>query len=415
MSDRPALPTSPEDLHELAAIIAAFDAATAKLQASHSALQDQVATLTGELSRKNAELSASLAEVSALKNYLANILESISDGVVAIDLDRRVVALNQAAAAILPAIPPRREGEPVEGVFPPEGRELARVLVQALQSGRGQGNVEVQVTPEGGPPRSLSVSASPIRNEAGAVLGAVETFRDLTELKELEERARRRDRLTALGEMAAGVAHEIRNPLGGIALFASNLRRKLPAGSRESDQADRIVAAVASLDRIVADMLTFTRSRPPDRRPTPLEHVVGSALALAASTLSEKQIAVREEFATAEARYPLDSELLARAFLNVILNAAQVLPTGGRLTIALREERNGPQREAVAEFADEGPGIPPEISEQLFNPFFTTRKDGTGLGLAITHKIVQDHGGTITVRPNRPCGAVFSFRLPVPG
>lgn len=399
----------PPDVHDLAAIIAAFDASTAKLKASHDALQERIRELTGELSLKNARLSQTLEQVSALKNYLANILESITDGVLAIDLDRRVVALNRTAAAALPGLQPEREGRFILDVLPADCRRLGELLLDCLQRRERITNAEVALPAAGGRERVLSVSVSPICSEGGAVLGAVETFRDLTDLKELERRAARNERLAALGEMSAGVAHEIRNPLGGIELYASNLRRRLPAGSKEEELAAKIIAASASLNQIVTDMLLFTRGREPVKRAAPLEHAVCTALDLAAAELEAKRIEVKRDFGTGGRKLQYDTDQLSRAFLNIILNAARILEPGGRLEIATLLDGNG----AVARFADDGPGVPEHAKDKLFNPFFTLRKDGTGLGLAIVHKIVHDHGGTVAVSDNRPRGAVFEIRLPV--
>jgi len=405
----------PQDMHEIAQLIAAFDASTAKLKASHDALQGRIAELTGELTRKNEALSATLTEVSALKNYLANILESITDGVVAIDLERRIVALNEAAADAIPGLAPEREGRFVLEVLPASCRALGALLMRALSEERRFTNEQVQFPGRDGRPRTLSVSASPIRSENGVVLGAVETFRDLTEIKALEERAARQDRLAALGEMAAGVAHEIRNPLGGIALYASHLKRGFAAGSKESEISERIIAAATSLNQIVTDMLTFTRSREPVRRSVPVEHVVGSALEMAATALAEKGIVVERAFATGGEKVALDADLMGRAFLNVVLNAVHAMEPGKTLTVETRfETAAGGPRVLLVAFRDQGPGVPAEARECIFNPFVSLRRDGTGLGLAIVNKIVQDHGGAVWVEDNVPAGAVFWFRLPAP-
>ncbi len=402
-----------QDMQEIAGLIAAFDASTAKLKASHDALQGRIAELTGELSRKNEELSNTLQEVSALKNYLANILESITDGVLAIDLDRRVVALNEAAVEAIPDIAHDHEGRFVLDVLPETYREVGLLLLRALSEEKRMTNVEVQFLSGDGSQRTLSISVSPIRSENGAILGAVETFRDLTEIKQLQARAAQQDRLAELGEMAAGVAHEIRNPLGGISLYASHLKRRFTPGSKEEELSSRIIAASASLNQIVTDMLSFTRSRELVKKSVAIEQVVHSALELAAMKLEERKINPRCDFVTAGRRVQLDTDLMVRAFLNIILNAAQVMEEGGELRIRARFDEGGENGDSLLlRFADRGPGIPAEVRGKIFNPFFSLRKDGTGLGLAIVNKIVQEHGGSIWVEDNKPVGAVFVIRLP---
>lgn len=403
------------NLDDLAALLAAFNETTAQLKASHDRLRERVSELTGELARKNEELAATLAEVSALKNYLACILESISDGVLAIDLDGHLVAVNQAAREIIPDLAAEREPRPAPLHFSHAVRELEDILKQALTQERRFANVEIGLR-RGDGQRFLAISASPIRDGAGALLGAVATFRDLTEHKDLEMRARRQDRLAALGEMAAGVAHEIRNPLGGIELYASNLRRALPEGSKEADTANRILGAVASLNRIVEDMLAFTRNQQPVRRPVSVERICSTALDLAANAISSRRIRVEMRSTLAGRKFALDPDLLSRAFLNVVLNACQSMEEEGALRIDIGvTPQNGSEGrcEIAVAFADNGPGVPETAREKIFNPFFTTKSKGTGLGLAIAQKIAQDHGGVLAFEPNTPRGAIFIFRLPV--
>ncbi|MCX7935127.1 MAG: PAS domain-containing protein, partial [Planctomycetota bacterium] len=212
------------ELEDLAALLAAFNETTAQLKASHDRLQERMSQLTGEQARKNEELAATLAEVSALKNYLASILESISDGVLAIDLDGYLVAMNQAAREIIPDLAAERESRAAPLRFPPAAKDLQEILAQALAQKKRFTNIEIGLRCAAGQ-RILAISASPIRDGVGALLGAVATFRDLTEHKDLEARARRQDRLAALGEMAAGVAHEIRNPLNSLRLTLELLER----------------------------------------------------------------------------------------------------------------------------------------------------------------------------------------------
>ncbi len=405
-------PVSPGGLsqQEFLRIIAAYDQATSDLQKTHASLKEQVARLTGELSRKNEALVSSLEEVSALKNYLANILESITDGVIAIDPAGRVMAFNQSAAEVVLSGANDQTGRPVQEVLPQPAAELGRILLRALHDQAELTNIEVQL--EGPLRRVLSVSASLIRNEKSEVLGAVETFRDLTAIKQLEAKAARQDRLAALGEMAAGVAHEIRNPLGGIELYASTLKRRFEAGSKEAEMADKICSASTALNRIVSDMLTFTRGREPVCKPSVLERVCATALDMAARALEDKHIHVELQHHLQKQRIPVDADLIAQAFLNVILNAIQFTPENGTLIIRSNLVGEPGQQAAIVEFEDGGPGITDEVAAKLFNPFFTTRREGTGLGLAIVHKIVQDHGAQISVENRPPPRRLLLFPLP---
>lgn len=417
----PDAPSAPPDLKELGEILRAYSAATAELQNSHQLLQKQVMQLSGELQRKNIELSETITQVSSLKNYLASIIDSSADGIVAINLERRVMAWNPAAkllAEIDSGVPERPEGMFILDVVPGPCRELGLMLMRSLAEKRSISGVEMRFVDRSGRQRVLSASASPVRIRAGDgegdTIGAVQIFSELTALRELEERANRHDRLAALGEMAAGVAHEIRNPLGGIELYASSLGRKFPEDSHERATCQKIIAAAARLNRIVTDMLTFTRGRPPDPRPVPVRQVLRPALDLAAGELDKRRITASLDIDDEERRSLLDPEQLSQAALNVVLNAAQAIGENGSIAIRARHAaKPGGGGELTLAFADDGPGIPAEAKEKVFNPFFTLRKDGTGLGLAIVHKIVQDHGGVIDIGDNQPRGAIVTFRIPI--
>ena len=410
-------PDAPRDLAELGEIIRAYSAAAAELQRSHELLQLQVRQLAGELGRKNLELSDTVAQVSSLKNYLAGIIRSSADGIVAIDMDRRIMAWNPAADILgeicgQPAEQP--EGRLVLDVMPAPCREFALTLMRSLRDDQSFRGVDLRLIDQSGRTRHFSASASPVRNldegGGGRVVGAVGIFSELTELRELEARASRQDRLAALGEMAAGVAHEIRNPLGGIELYASSLRRRFPEGSPECSTCAKIIAAAASLNRIVTDMLTFTRGRPPQFRKSPMGQVLRSAVDMAARELEERGIGVRLDIPEPDIPRFMDPEQMIQASLNVMLNAAQAMGRGGVITVSVNGEAGSGGFSAC--FADEGPGIPDDVKSKVFDPFFTLRKDGTGLGLAIVHKIVQDHGGSIDIADNRPRGTKVVFRLP---
>ena len=456
----------PEDisktgLHEIAEAIRSFDEKFARQQAINESLHKKVAWYSEELAKKNMDLTASLAETSSLKNYLADVIEHRADGVLAIDLNSNVTAINAVARALLNAateadaiVPETRLGLPIAEALPATCHMFSDILSKSLSENRLILDVEIVIAtpsaPDGPDKRIISASASPIRSgtqdaHPGAIIGAVGTFRDLTSYKALEERARKHERLAALGEMAAGVAHEIRNPLGGIDLFASNLRRKFAEGSAERATCDKIIAATAHLNRIVSDLLVFTRSRTPVKRPVLAQTPIREALDLASDRIAKRELQVTLRSEHAQGKYRLDPDLLSQAFLNVIVNACDMVPQGGTLDIAVSEcespvissesanTENGKKITSVFpvslmqsksenatsqekwlafSFADNGPGVPDSAIPKLFNPFFTLRRDGTGLGLAISHRIAQDHGGLITVGSRLPHGAVFTFLLP---
>jgi len=227
--------------------------------------------------------------------------------------------------------------------------------------------------------------------------------------RELEEKNRelaRKNRLALLGEMAACLAHEIRNPLGGIQIWASLLENDLPPGDARRTL-DKMMKGLRGLDALVEEMLTFARDVNPEKRDCDLADVIEEGLTGAEHELAAKNTTVAREFARP---LPLhaDPSMLARVFLNIAVNAAQAMPAAGRFTVSV-QTHSGRHRVTLR---DTGPGIPADALPRLFTPFYTNRSRGTGLGLAIAHRIVEAHGGTISAANAPGGGAVFTVDLP---
>ncbi len=243
-----------------------------------------------------------------------------------------------------------------------------------------------------------------------------EVARLRAELAETNAELARKERLAALGQMAAGVAHEVRNPLGAIRLFAGMLRRGLDAvasgapadeARRLLDYTDKILRAVSSMDGIVEGMLSLARTRAPTLVPCDLGAVIEGALEAAAADLERHRITVTRR-GPRGVSVRADADQLHRAFLNVIVNAAQAMGDGGRLRVAVTCG-NGRVR---VQFTDTGPGIDPQHLERIFEPFFTGREGGTGLGLALVDRIVEGHKGRLWARNEPAGGATFVIELP---
>ncbi len=239
------------------------------------------------------------------------------------------------------------------------------------------------------------------------------------ELEAKNRQLERRKRLAALGEMAAGVAHEIRNPLGSIQLYVDLLGRNLAPGSREAGLAEQIGKAVRGLDAIVTDMLTFTRVIEADRKPTDLVDLVAEAAAEVSAELADADVTLETAGLQDAGPVDLDGRLFKRVLINLMLNAAQAMRISSReRVITVRGRAVDPDGDAAGGWAitvsDTGPGIDEAVIEKVFNPFFTTKDSGTGLGLAIVHHIVEAHGGSIAARNVDRAGAEFEISLPRP-
>jgi signal transduction histidine kinase len=231
------------------------------------------------------------------------------------------------------------------------------------------------------------------------------------ELSEKNQQLARRQRLAALGEMAAGMAHEIRNPLGGIQLYASMLAKDLVDSPTQLQLVNKISTGVKSLDALVDQVLHFTREIHANPAACDLADVIDHAIELAGDRLAGiacKTSGPRPMTARVDAR------LLGRAILNLLINAADAMNEKGKknkkgvIKISWSSTGDGHFRMSIA---DEGPGIAAHVMERIFNPFFTTKESGTGLGLAIVHRIVEAHEGTITVTNRSGGGAVFDLRM----
>ena len=223
---------------------------------------------------------------------------------------------------------------------------------------------------------------------------------------EIEDQLRRADRLTALGELSAGMAHEIRNPLGSIRGTAEILRDAFPPEDRYAEFTKILVSEVDRLNKVLEDFLRFARPDASERNDFKPDQVLSEVLQLAQQQASKKQISVVWD----EKKLPAaigDSSQFKQVFLNLILNALQALPHGGQLLI----ESSFKDDQIHLLFSDNGPGIPENDLDKIFNPFFTTKDDGTGLGLAITHRIVKNHCGQISVRNRPEGGAQFTLIL----
>ncbi|UCG16758.1 MAG: hypothetical protein JSV19_01720 [Phycisphaerales bacterium] len=229
--------------------------------------------------------------------------------------------------------------------------------------------------------------------------------------RQLDEKNRelaRKERLAALGEMAAGVAHEVRNPLGAIQLYASMLDRDLERLPEAQRLVQKIAGAVTSLDAVVSDILAFAGNDRLELHAISLDRVLDEVLALAAPQRDVLGATIHVDADASAVQVHADDRELTRALVNVVFNALDAAGPGGTVHIHVTEGEDGFVTIAVA---DDGPGVAPELAQRIFDPFFTTKDQGTGLGLSIVHRIAESHGGQVTVGPGHGGGAVFTLSL----
>jgi two-component system nitrogen regulation sensor histidine kinase GlnL len=373
-------------------------------------LLDQIAHLT----QQNAELSAALQELRA---YYEDLLSSLQDGVIILDPAGRVVSLNQAAEELTGFSGSQIAGRPIGEVFPAPA-PLSSLVAKTAEQGRSYADFDATLTRADGACLTVSAVASLVSNPRGESRGVVLVLRDLSHVRELEEQVRRSDRLAALGVLAAGVAHEVRNPLVGVRAAAQLMEREPGFPSSLQEFTGIIIREVDRLNRLVSDLLAFAGRRPLRIQPCNVNRIVDEALRLQESGLQAGGVTILRRYDPAVPAVAGDPERLLQVFLNLLRNGAEAMGGGaGELQVRTRFERLTPQcggRSAVVvEIGDRGPGIPPEVQAQLFNPFFTTKDGGTGLGLPISLRIVEEHGGAIEVQSEVGWGTTFRVLLPI--
>jgi two-component system, sensor histidine kinase FlrB len=387
----------PEERALLQTAFRSFDEAAQTLQQSYHALTARVERMDVELAHSNEALRRQLCENEAMRAYLNGILESLSTGVLVVD-DREIIARsNHAAEAILGATDATLRDR------------AASEVLRAL-------GLSVCDRPQRFGQAVVSISQVPMRNVSGGRSSHLILIQDVTRLYQLEEQLQRKDRLAAMGELIGRIAHEIRNPLGSVELFSSMLQRDLPKSSPAKRYAEQISQAVQSMDRLLANLLVYTRPARMDRGWYLAERVIGDSMKLAAHAITKVPVEVRVDLDQDIPSLWCHEGQLNQVIVNLVVNAVQAMPYGGLLTIRLHKEPSQTLGTAAVRLtvSDTGLGIDPEYRSRMFDPFFTTKDEGTGLGLAIVHSIVEAHQGRIDIESTIKQGSTFAIILPHP-
>ncbi|MEN9353692.1 MAG: hypothetical protein RL318_1017 [Fibrobacterota bacterium] len=379
-----------------------------RLEKAYSEMGRQVERINRELDQKNAELSATLAEQSLMRNRLSCLLESLHDGVVMVDVHERVVMFNARAGTILGLDPADVLMRRLSDAFPQSA--LRAPLQKTLKDAAGETRLEIRWTHADSREVPLGMSTALVRDPSGTQLGAVATFSDLSSLKTMERELVQSRTLAALGEMAATVAHEIRNPLGGIGGFAGLLARDIPTDDPRHRLVGRIQEGVSSLNKTVTNLLAYTRRMELTQSAIDLPEWLAQLeewAVMEASDLSEGQVILECTHEGPPISH-LDGEKIRQVMINLCRNALQAMPEGGNLRISSVRERLSLELCVT----DTGLGIDAESLARIFDPFFTTKENGTGLGLAIVRKIIEFHGGSIEATSELGKGTRFRILLP---
>ena len=363
--------------------------------------------MVGEILAQRQQLEERLDEILELKAYNDMILASMTNGVITLDLETRLVSANGAAESILGL-----EGKHWQGIsfrdLWPEDNPLVRTLDRCLQSQDTCRNQEISLDTGTGQQRTLMLNSSFLEDGREDTRGILVVINDITELKELEASMRQSDRLAALGTLSAGLAHEIRNPLSAIKTFVQLLPRKISKPEFFEKFQITVPRELNRINDLIEDLLELARPPKLEFKMTSLKDCLSQVADLYRDKLEAADITVEIQETEVLPELWADQKHLVRAFSNLTVNAQQAMLDGGKLTIRAKPMEDG----VLVQFTDTGVGMDQTIKESIFNPFFTTKDRGTGLGLAMTHKIIQEHGGDIEVKSSPGEGATFTLRLP---
>jgi two-component system nitrogen regulation sensor histidine kinase GlnL len=348
------------------------------------------------------------------------ILTSLDDGVITADPEGRITFFNEAAEVLTEISSAASAGQPLEQIFKREPwlvELVTKTQPPRCESARGEGDFVTRW----GRKTPVSVTVSPLHNPQGEFEGTILLLRNVNHRKELEEDLKRADRLALMGTLAAGLAHEIRNPLGGIKGAAQLLRRSVDGNPTVHEFIDIMIREVDRVNQLIEQLLDLSRPAEVDLAPVNIHEILEDVLLLEAQTVCEKEIQIRKYFDPSLPPIKGDRAQLIQVFLNLIKNAFQAMQQSGALTVTTRLETDfhirghgsAPNRFIWVDVADEGAGIAEEDLPQIFSPFFTTKTNGTGLGLAACYRIIKEHGGLIRVESTVGKGSTFRVSLVV--
>jgi two-component system, NtrC family, nitrogen regulation sensor histidine kinase GlnL len=348
------------------------------------------------------------------------ILSSLEDGVITVDPTGKIVFFNEAAETLTEISAANARRSTLEHLFRREPwlMDLTRKTQPPRQeSARGEGDFVTRR----GRKTPVSVTASPLRDTAGNFIGSILLLRDDKHRKELEEDLKRADRLALMGTLAAGLAHEVRNPLGGIKGAAQLLRRAVEGDTALRAYTDIMMREVDRVNQLIEQLLDLSRPWQVDFAALNIHEILEEVLLLEAQSAPEKSITVRKNFDPSLPPVKGDRAQLTQVFLNLVKNAYQAMQPGGNLTLATRLETDyhvraqGRHRSRFiwVDITDDGAGIKEDVLPHIFSPFFTTKNSGTGLGLATCYRIINAHGGLIRVESTERRGTTFKVSLVV--
>jgi signal transduction histidine kinase len=385
-----------------------------------NANEDTAARVSSKIERIGQRIRNVEEVFSALQGNLDQIMGNLQDGILLFAGDGRAVLVSEAARRFL-----NLDNETLLGLHAREIFDHSTVLGQSLREAFEAGVTVVQEEVHTETGRRIQASLEFIHDDrTHQGLGALVTLHDVESVREIESDLELSRRMAAIGRLTSGVGHEVKNPINAIVVHLELLKTKLGDASGPAVRhLDVIDAEIHRLDRVVQVLADFSRPVELQLREQDLRDVIGDVLTLAAVELSTRNVTLISHFPPRPLVANVDADLLKQAVLNVIENGAQAMPDGGKLEVILNEDRDSAipgdrsrssgAKTALLRISDEGPGIPKEIQEKIFDLYFTTKSEGSGIGLSMAYRILQLHHGSIEVQSSVSRGTEFLFRIPL--
>lgn len=380
------------------------------MEKAYAELQAKVEDLNLELADKNRQLSAQLDATERARTQLSDVLASLDLAVVVFDENGKLVRINRAGRELFGVQEQSALGLGLAELFAVKHAGIsglsAVVEPTGLVAETEIGSLEDLVG------RVWRVSTHPMRG-LGEGEGRILLAEDITGSAQRRAAAERNQRLTAMGELAVQIVHQIRNPMGSIELFASLLQRDLADQAENAALAGKVQQGIKSLNLIIGNLLSFAKGAEPVARLVDLRELLTGAIDELDLQLKQHDVRVNTDLDPEAVFIQVDPELWRQVLLNLMINAVQAMPEGGEMTLTSRRSTNGGGLPVtVLTVGDTGSGIPSELKERVFHPFFTTKERGAGVGLALVHNIVRAHGGAINVESSTGQGTLFTITIP---
>jgi two-component system sensor histidine kinase HydH len=345
--------------------------------------------------------------VKRIKAFSDSVVENMPIGLLAVDTDGRIVSFNQTAEGVLQFAAQEVLGKDAKEVLP----KPLESLPQELGTDEEVIEKEIECRLEDGRTIPMDISVSRLTGEDGVSMGHIILFSDLTEIQELKREVERSQRLASLGRLAAGIAHEIRNPLSSIKGFATYFGERYRDVPEDRKTAEIMVKEVERLNRVIGQLLEFARPLAVKKKPTSMETTIHHSLKMIERDAQAKDIEVKTDLSHDIPDVHIDPDRMNQVFLNLYLNAIEAMEHGGTLSVALNQRED--LKSVRITISDTGSGIRKKDLVNVFDPYFTTKQSGTGLGLAIVHNIIEAHNGEVRVESETGKGTTVTIILPV--